>query len=138
MTVYYRNGYRNQLVRAVAFHLPERLWPDEFVELEYISLDAAGVLVISKGYAWDGASGPTADWPAKQIVVPSLIHDALCQLGRAGKMRSVADHRKHTDRLFYDLLRERGMNIIRAAIWYRGVRIGSLMDGDNKPIKEAS
>lgn len=134
----YRSGYRHQLVNTVTVQMPEQLWPDEMVEIDFVRLDAAGTLTIDEKYAWDGASGPTLDVPARQIVVPSLIHDVLCQLQRADKLQSVKDARKHIDQLFYQLLRERGMNLIRSRLWYRGVRLGSIMNGTNKPIKESS
>lgn len=134
----YRKGYRNQLAETVSLQLPIQLFPDEYIDTEYYSIDAGGRMTVKIGYAWDGASGPTWDYPAKHIVVPSLVHDVLCQAIRAGHMRSVTNARKHADKLFYFLLRERGMNVIRAKIWYRGVRLGSRMDGQNKPILEAS
>ena len=134
----YRSGYRYQLVEPVTVQLPQQLWPSELVEMDFIHLDAAGRLRIDEKYAWDGASGPTLDIPARQIVVPSLIHDVLCQLHREGKMESVKDARYHADELFYSMLRERGMNVIRSKLWYRGVRMGSMMRGYNKPILEQS
>jgi hypothetical protein len=83
----YRKGYKNQLYDTVSFQLPTELWPDELIETQFFRLDAGGRATIRSGYSWDGASGPTADVPAKQIVVPTLVHDMLCQLDRAGLMR---------------------------------------------------
>jgi len=136
--VKYRDGYRNQLAETISMQLPIQLWPDLVIDTEFYRIDAGGRLTIRHGYAWDGASGPTIDWPASQIIVPSLIHDVLCQAGRSGHLYSIANAREHTDRLFYELLRERGMNFIRAYIWYRGVRIGSLMASHDKEVKESS
>jgi len=39
-------------------------------------------LLIERGYAWDGPSGPTFD--TKDFMIPSLVHDALYQLLRNG------------------------------------------------------
>lgn len=132
----YRKGYKNQLHETVSFQLPQELWTDEEIRTEFFRIDVLGWATIYAGYAWDGASGPTADIPASQIIVPSLIHDMLCQLDRAGMLRSVPGARKHADRLLMDMLRERGMNKLRSWIWYRGVRFGSTMDGGPKEILE--
>jgi len=42
-----------------------------------ISLIPNGLLTIHKGYSWDGATGAI---DTRDFVVPSLIHDALCEL----------------------------------------------------------
>jgi hypothetical protein len=133
----YRRGYRNQLAETFTFQLPYELWPPAPIVDEFFSIDCEGWAIIRKGYAWDGASGPTADIPRKQIAVPALVHDMLCQLGRAGLMEGVPDARKHADELLYSMLRQRGMNYLRAKIWYFGVRFGSHMDGGPKEILEA-
>lgn len=48
----------------------------------YLWLTKNGLLLIRKGYRWDGPSGPTLDTPS--VMTPSLIHDALFQLIRLG------------------------------------------------------
>jgi hypothetical protein len=133
----YRKGYRNQLAETYTIQLPYNLWPPAPIVDEFFGIDCDGFAVIAKGYAWDGASGPTADIPRQQIMVPSLVHDMLCQLDRAGHLTSVPDARKHADELLYTMLRERGMNPIRARLWYWGVRFGSTMEGGPKEILEA-
>lgn len=79
-----------------------------------------GMLYIAEQYAWDGASGPTFD--TKNTMTPSLIHDALYQLMREGLLS--ADLKEDADRIFYLMLKERGMWFIRARLWYRAVTIG--------------
>jgi hypothetical protein len=137
MTTYYRNGYKGQLAKDRTIEVPEKLIPPDTVEMEFIRLDADGILLVKEKYAWDYASGPTLDRPRKKIITPTLVHDALCQLERAGKMTDVKDARKHADKFFYDLLLERKFWWPRARLWYRGVRIGSKLEGQNKETLEA-
>ena len=49
-------------------------------EMGYVHLTGDGLLTIQRGYAWDGASGPTFDTPSTMMA--SLVHDALYQLLR--------------------------------------------------------
>lgn len=79
-----------------------------------------GVLSIAPKYAWDGASGPTID--TKNVLRPSLVHDALYQLMREGIL-SVA-YKKDADKIFYKLLKENKVWSVRARVWYRAVRVG--------------
>lgn len=53
----------------------------------FIALTPEGLLTIKKGYAWDGASGPTFD--TKSTIIASLVHDALYQLKRNGQLDDV-------------------------------------------------
>lgn len=54
---------------------------------------SGGVLYLSEGYCWDGASGPTFDTPA--VMRAALVHDVLYQMIRQGllpvKYRKTAD-----------------------------------------------
>ena len=50
----------------------------------WVSIQPDGRLVIQKGYAWDGPSGPTID--TENFMRGSLVHDALYQLFREGKL----------------------------------------------------
>ncbi len=50
------------------------------VTTPYLRLGTDGVFAISKGYAWDGPSGPTFD--TLNFMRGSLVHDALYQLIR--------------------------------------------------------
>ena len=69
---------------------------------DFIWLHPDGVLNISKGYAWDGASGPT--WDTEDSMIASLVHDALYQLMREGKLDR--DQVRHeADMLLYKLYR---------------------------------
>ena len=133
--IYYRNGYKNQLAESFEILTPIHPWKE--IQTEFINLDEFGFLNIMAGYCWDGASGPTIDKPVNQILVPSLIHDAFCQLIRTGEL-TIPDARLQADKYFHTLLRERGMNPVRAWVWYRGVRYGARHHRQKpKPILEA-
>ena len=71
---------------------------------------------IQKGYAWDGASGPTIDTSAS--FKASLVHDALYQCMRLGYVTQ--DSRGEVDRLFRHMLG--GMGPLRRGLWYWAVR----------------
>ncbi len=88
-TVVYKGGYKYQLHES--YEVTVRINPPEDIKTEYISLDQMGHLVLQKGYAWDGPSGPTID--TGDFMRGSLVHDALYQLMR---MEHLSDelHRK--------------------------------------------
>lgn len=86
-------------------------------ENDFIALEK-GMLLIRKGYCWDGASGPTFD--TLSTMRASLVHDALYQLIREGVIGM--PFRRFADKLFYKMLREDGMGRLRAWYFYRAVR----------------
>lgn len=71
---------------------------------DFVYLTADGLLMVSAGYAWDGA---TMAPDTKSIMRASLIHDALYQLIRTGvlapSVRSIADD------ILRDVLEEDGL-----------------------------
>ncbi len=87
--------------------LPIILGANRYVRLE------RGCLSIYRGYCWDGASGPTWDTPSCRR--GSLVHDALYQLMREGKLST--DHKSLADNLLHKLLLEDGMWKWRADLW---------------------
>jgi hypothetical protein len=88
------------------------------VDTEFIKLTPWGMLTIWRGYAWDGASGPTMD--TKSSMRGSLVHDALYQLLREEKISQ--HYRKLADEMLRDICIEDGMWAWRARLWYSGVR----------------
>ena len=86
---------------------------------DYIWLLDNGALMLFKGYAWDGCSGPTIDDDTNMKA--GLVHDALYQLIRLGELPQ--SERKKVDELFYRILRENGMSWLRAKLYYRAVRM---------------
>ena len=78
--VYYKDGYKNQLTRPL--RLQTSLRPRTEINLDYIYMDSKGQMTLMKGYAWNGASGPTYD--TSSVYRGSGGHDAeytLIQLG---------------------------------------------------------
>ncbi len=80
-------------------------------------LNIVGLLTISKGYAWDGASGA---WDTKTFMRGSLVHDALCQLINEGLLPKHCQ--EEADNLLKEICLEDGMNPIRAWWVHRAVR----------------
>jgi len=143
-SIKYSDGYAGQLREDAVFQLPRSLWPPEVVENEFIRIDATGIMRIRASYAWDYASVPGhifwhfSNWfQGNKSRTPSLAHDALCQLERAGLLNAVPDARKHADEFFLFLLNERHFFKWRARAWFDAVRIGAKAKGSNKPILEA-
>jgi hypothetical protein len=131
--VKYRAGYKYQLYEDETFITG--IYGKE-VYSEYISLFANGALVCRKGYAWDGASGPTWDTPSSMRA--SLIHDAGYQLMREGLLP--LDYKVVFDGLFYLKLLDDGMSRVRAYIWYKAVlwfAKGSTLPEHDRPILSA-
>ena len=74
----YRSGYKYQLVEE--HQVKVGVLPKNDIKTDFIELSTEGMLIIKKGYAWDGPSGPTIDTP--NFMRGSLVHDALYQLLR--------------------------------------------------------
>ena len=78
MRIQYKDGYNYQL--AADYEERINVFPSEDVVTDFVILTALGKLIIRKGYAWDGCSGPTKD--DKTNMRAGLKHDALYQLMR--------------------------------------------------------
>jgi hypothetical protein len=85
---------------------------------KYFRLYKNGSLVVKKYYCWDGASGPT--WDDRSNMRGSLIHDVIYQMIRMHFLHK--KYRAYADDLFYKLLREDGMCLIRAKYYWLAVR----------------
>ncbi len=129
---YRRIGWKYCLVHRVTVPLPEKLYvmffnarhreapvlsPDRMIN-RYLSLTKNGELLVSTGYAWDGASGPTFD--TDDAMYAALVHDALYQCIRLGALDRSA--RVQVDRLFRAHLKTDGMPLWRRNLWYWFVR----------------
>jgi len=114
----YKSKYKYQLDEE--YQVKVSVIPEEYAQIKhYVELNTEGMLVIKKGYAWDGPSGPTWDTPS--FMRGSLVHDALYQILRNKflekkweKWRKEA--RKEADKELRRICREDGMSRIRA--WY--------------------
>ena len=110
--------YKYQLTDSYTITI--QIEPDSDIQTEFMTLTTEGVLSIPKQYAWDGPSGITID--TKSFMRGSLVHDALYQLMRLGKL-DYEVHRKTADQILKDICIEDGMWKFRAAYVYRAVRI---------------
>lgn len=116
--IHYRKlrKHKYQLVRD--FKLSMSWKPVRKLATSYAVFHEDGILVIRAGYAWDGPSGPTID--TKSFMRGSLVHDALYQLMREGRLDP--SWRKEADKTLRRLCREDGMSWLRAWYVYRSVR----------------
>jgi len=78
-----------------------------------------GSLHVSRGYAWDGPSGPTFD--TKSFMRGSVVHDVLYQAIRLGLLPS--SFRKQADVELIKLCKEDGMSWSRRKYVYRSLRL---------------
>lgn len=127
----YRAGYKYQLEEDYVHKLPEA-FIGYSCEHYWFSITNC-VLVIRKGYAWDGPSG--LSWDDATGMRGSLVHDALYQAMQAGLLppmfKGVADSELRRVCL------EDGMWRIRAWYWHRAVhRFGGqwTKPGSGRPI----
>lgn len=117
----YKDGYKHQLYEDAFFQI--RFSPPEEINTQFITFSVDGLLTGRKGYAWDGASGPTWDnfqfrfWKKKKKVAKqgSLVHDMLCQLMRMGLLDR--KFRFQADAELKRICIEDGMWKQRAKVW---------------------
>ena len=131
----YKEGYKYQLKEPYETNI--NIKPDNSITTDYIDLSTEGKLVIKKGYAWDGPSGPTFD--THNFMRGSLVNDALYQLMREEYLDK-DQYREPADRLLQKMCKEDGMSSLRAWWVYQGVHIGGDPSADpanKKPIIKA-
>ncbi len=113
----YRSDYKYQL--AEGYEISVAIRPKSNIETDFIDLDTDGNLTVKNGYAWDGPSGPVKD--TDQNMRASLVHDALYQLMRNGKLKP-RTHRKAADQEFKDICKADGVSSFRASVYYKALR----------------
>jgi hypothetical protein len=113
----YRADYKYQLANSYKINISIR--PSSDIETDFINLDTDGNLLVQKGYAWDGPSGPVID--TDENMRASLVHDALYQLMRNEELSSKT-HRKAADQLFKDICKDDGVSNLRASAYYKALR----------------
>jgi hypothetical protein len=109
--------WKYQLVQSTELKLG--FTPPDNIDTEYIILRVDRRLLLSKGYAWDGASGPCPD--TRNIMKASLVHDALYQLMRIGRLHPA--YRQFADEELRRLCIQAGMSKFWANVVYWGVRV---------------
>jgi hypothetical protein len=131
----YKSGYRYVSQEAVTVKVGHALHAP--LQAPFASIAAESLCVMGR-YAWDGASftpfkyfGTPTAW-----LTPSLVHDALYQLIREGLLDR--QHRAAADRLFQDMLIERGVWRGLALVAYYAVRVcGNFAVRKTNPVREA-
>jgi hypothetical protein len=113
----YKSDYKYQL--AEGYEIPISIKPSHDITTDFIALDIQGNLVVKKGYAWDGPSGPVKD--TDENMRASLVHDALYQLMRNDDLKS-RTHRKTADKEFKRICLEDGVSRLRASVYYKALR----------------
>lgn len=113
--ILYREGYKYVLLDDFQIQL-RHVRPKANIVTPQIELTAEGLLTVRKGYAWDGASGPTFD--TRSSMRASLVHDALYQLIREGQLLFEED-RPRADQELEWIGRLDGMWTARAGTWLR-------------------
>ena len=118
-SIRYSEGYKYQLVEP--YVVQTNVKPaTHTVRGDFIILATNGILIVNKGYAWDGPSGPTID--SKNFMRGSLVHDVLYQLMRE-KLLDVG-WRETADSELRRICVEDGMSWLRSWWVYKGVRFG--------------
>ena len=129
-TIKYTKGWKYQLAETISVKTPVTGY---HIHNDYFHLCPDGTLEVFKGYAWDGASGPT--WDTKSSIFPSLVHDVFCQCMRA-KSISYADWQDIINKLFKEHCIACGMLEFRAAAWHFGVEVGDAGNPDQGPDRQ--
>jgi len=127
--IYYKRGYKYQLSKP--YIIQTSIKPTDPIYTEYIGLGTDGVMIIKRGYAWDGASGPAID--TRSFMRGSLVHDALYQLIRTGYLPLIC--RQKADDMLKKICLEDGMSKLRAWYVYQAIRkFGAI--ANNEPVIE--
>lgn len=90
---------------------------DHNVDTTFLALDPTGLLLIRKGYVWDGPSGPTYDTPS--FMRAALVHDSLYELMRNGHLDN-EKYRIVADQTMRKIAKQDGMNCFRRFYTYYG------------------
>ncbi len=117
----YRSGYKYQLAEEYVVKVsikPQQDIPIDKPEESFLELKKDGTLIVKRGYAWDGPSGPTPDTPS--FMRGSLVHDAMYQLIRSKDIEE--EWRNEADEELRRLCREDGMWKIYSNWIYWAVR----------------
>jgi len=140
---YYEGNYKYQLALTEQIQLPFKP-PSNALQIaldlvvvkhDYFEITASGMMTIFRGYAWDGASGPTFD--TSDSMRASLYHDVGYQCIGAGLLP--ISYRVLFDEMFLSTLIEDGMLDFRAHAWYKAVRLfgHGPAKRDDRPLKAA-
>ncbi len=130
----YVDGFKYQLAKDYSCKTPIT---GTRIDDDYFILEEDGSLLVKKGYAWDGASGPTFD--TKSSMRPSMVHDVFCQAMRDGRL-SYERWQDKVNEFFEQQCKEDGMWGWRASLWHSAVEFadaGNPNQGPDRKIKFA-
>jgi hypothetical protein len=109
-------GFKYQA--ADSWHTSVKIFPGAAVSMDFATLSTDGLLILKKGFASDGPSGPTIDTP--DTIKGSFVHDALCRMMAYGlldpKWKGPADNEA------LDHWLRSGMDPVRAKLWRETLR----------------
>ena len=108
--------YKYKLYEEMLFNTP--ITGVDYVG-KFFTLTYEGTLLVNKGYAYDGPSGPSIN--TKPFIVASLPHDVFFQMIREDIL-NIEDHKDLADQYLRDLGREYGMSKLRTWWIYRAVK----------------
>lgn len=114
----YSKGYKYQLEQDYAMPFRDDAYFLKECKTGFIQFEAP-YIIIKRGYAWDGCSGPT--WDDKTNMRASLHHDVLYQLMR--EMILPWFYWKTADKEFDRIARIDGMGKVRRWYYLKGLRI---------------
>ncbi len=148
-SIKYKNGYKYQLtekwtciLKGYSFSSKQKTCKSAFLEFRPAkksdktksvclieinnskknSKNRSYCLIIERGYAWDGASGPTTGINTHEIMRGSLVHDALYELMRHEFLDHEQD-RPTADQILYDFCIRDGMLKINAECVHNAVKL---------------
>lgn len=118
--------YKYQIMRAYTYAVPDGYLmyalslrgANGWVNFSIDSKSFLRYVTFSKGYCWDGPSGPTYD--TENFMRGSLVHDGLYQLMR--EHSAFRPQRNDADRLLERIVIEDGMSRARAKCVYWAVK----------------
>ncbi|MDQ6963065.1 MAG: hypothetical protein Q9M28_11175 [Mariprofundaceae bacterium] len=116
----YKEGYKYQIVEPYSIQINIKPNANIGTSSDFISLSKEGLLTLKTGYAWDGPSGLEID--TLNFMRSSLVHDALYQLMREGKLDKNT-YRQPADQLLCSMGREDGVSALRAYWVYYAIRL---------------
>ena len=104
-----------------------------YIENQMFTLHLSGRLIVKRGYAWDGPSGPTID--TKTFMRASVVHDVFYQCMREGQLPKSS--RKLADQELVRYAKLDGMNPVRRFYAYWSLRMfaGGAARLVKKPLK---
>ena len=118
--VYEKGGSKKYILTANYVDLL-KVKPKHTILTDYCELDIGGELWISKGFEWDGASGPAID--TDTFMDGSLVHDVLYRLIREGHLKRWP-YRLYADNEMFRQCKKDKMILLRRIYIWLAVRIG--------------